>query len=173
MSPPLHLLVFLSLLCNSFSTCYYFQLKIKIHTQCLGVLAFLFLFSLILRFSIETKQRKGRLLNDENKGNISLSLFFFFFQNLEIWFRFWYCGLIGFIVLFVTYLHAQSWIQENPVGLYLKYNTISIIQNLTQVNSCIVAIETSFGIDKPSIGISKSGGMLNFDYHMLNCFFTS
>ena len=92
---------------------------------------------------------------------------------MEIWFRFWYCGLIGFIVLVVTYLHAQSWIQENPTGLYLKYNTISIIQNLTQVNSCIVATETSFGIDKPSIGISKSGGMLNFDYHMLNCFFTS
>ena len=84
-SPPLHLLVFLSLLCNSFSTCYYFQLKIKIHTQCLGVLAFLFLFSLILSFSIETKQRKGRLLNDENRGNISLFFFlFFFFQNLEI-----------------------------------------------------------------------------------------
>ena len=81
--------------------------------------------------------------------------------------------LIGFIVLFVTYLHVQSWIQENPVGLYLKYNTILIIQNLTQANSCIVAIETSFGTDKPSIGISKSGGMLNFDYHMLNCFLTS
>ena len=75
--------------------------------------------------------------------------------------------LIGFIVLFVTYLHVQSWIQENPVGLYLKYNTILIIQNLTQANSYIVAIETSFGTDKPSIGISKSGGMLNFDYHML------
>ena len=44
------------------------------------MLAFLFLFSLILSFSIETKQRKGRLLNDENKGNISLSLFFFFFK---------------------------------------------------------------------------------------------
>ena len=81
--------------------------------------------------------------------------------------------LIGFIVLFVTYLHVQSWIQENPVGLYLKYNTILIIQNLTQANSCIVAIETSFGTDKPSIGISKNGGLLNFDYHMLNCFFTS
>ena len=81
--------------------------------------------------------------------------------------------LIGFIVVFVTYLHVQSWIQENHVGLYLKYNTVSIIQNLTQANSCIVAIKTSFGTDKPSIGISKSGGMLNFDYHMLNCFFTS
>ena len=81
--------------------------------------------------------------------------------------------LIGFIVLFITYLHVQSWIQENPVGLYLKYNKISIIQNLTQTNSCIVATETSFGTDKPSIGISKSGGMLNFDYHMLICFFTS
>ena len=67
--------------------------------------------------------------------------------------------LIGFIVVFVTYLHVQSWIQENPVGLYLKYNTISIIQNLTQANSCIVATKTSFGTDKPSIGISKSGGM--------------
>ena len=67
--------------------------------------------------------------------------------------------LIGFIALFVTYLHVQSWIQENPVGLYLKYNTISVIQNLTQANSCIVATETSFGTDKPSIGISKSGGM--------------
>ena len=63
--------------------------------------------------------------------------------------------------------------QENPVGLYLKYNSVSIIQNLNQANSCIVAIEISFGADKPSIGISKSGGMLNFDYHMLNCFFTS
>ena len=51
--------------------------------------------------------------------------------------------------------------------MYLKYNTILIIQNLTQANSCIVAIETSFGTDKPSIGISKSWGMLNFDYHML------
>ena len=42
---------------------------------------------------------------------------------------------------------------------------ISIIQNLTQANSCIVARETSFGTDKPSIGISKSGSMcrrLNF-----------
>ena len=63
--------------------------------------------------------------------------------------------------------------QENPVGLYLKYNSVSIIQNLNQANSCIVAIETCFGIDKPSIGISKSGGMLNFYYRMLNCFFTS
>ena len=63
--------------------------------------------------------------------------------------------LIGFIVLFVTYLHVQSWIQENPMGLYLKYNTISIIQNLTQANSCIVAIETSLETDKPSIGILK------------------
>ena len=53
------------------------------------------------------------------------------------------------------------------MGLYLKYNMISIIQNLTQANSCVIAIETSFGTDKPSIGISKSGGMLNFDYHML------
>ena len=48
------------------------------------------------------------------------------------------------------------------MGLYLKYNRISIIQNLTQANSCIVVTETSFGIDKPSIGISKSGGMLNY-----------
>ena len=32
---------------------------------------------------------------------------------------------------------------------------ISIIQNLTQANSCIVGRETSFGTDKPSIGISK------------------
>ena len=77
----------------------------------------------------------------------------------------------GIVVLFVTYLHVQSWIQENPVGLYLKYNTISIIQNLTQANSCIVAIETSFATNKPSIGISKSGGMLNFDYHMLIFFY--
>ena len=74
-SPPLHLLVFLSLLCNSFSTCYYFQSKIKIHTQCLGTIAFLFLFSLILSFSIETKLRKGSLLNDENRG---MFLFFSF-----------------------------------------------------------------------------------------------
>ena len=48
------------------------------------------------------------------------------------------------------------------MGLYLKYNRISIIQNLTQANSCIVATETGFGTDKPSIGISKSGGMLNY-----------
>ena len=61
--------------------------------------------------------------------------------------------------------------QENTLCLYLKYN-ISIIQNLTQANSCIVATETSFGTDKPSIGISKRGGMLNFGYHMFN-FFTS
>ena len=32
--------------------------------------------------------------------------------------------------------------------------------------------ETSFGTDKPSIGNSKRGGMLNFGYHMFN-FFTS
>ena len=57
------------------------------------------------------------------------------------------------------------------MGLYLNYNTISIIQNLTQANSCIVAIETSFATNKPSIGISKSGGMLNFDYHMLIFFY--
>ena len=66
-------------LCNSFSTCYYFQLKIKLHTQCPGTLAFLFLFSLNLSFSIETKQRKGSLLNDEIRGNISLFFFFFLF----------------------------------------------------------------------------------------------
>ena len=70
--------------------------------------------------------------------------------------------------MFITYLHVQSWIQENTLCLYLKYNTISIIQNLTQANSCIVATETSFGTDKPSIGISKRGGVLNFGYHMFN-----
>ena len=43
---------------------------------------------------------------------------------------------------------------------------ISIIQNLTQANSCIDATETSFGTDKPSIGISKCGGMLNFANHI-------
>ena len=46
---------------------------------------------------------------------------------------------------------------------------ISIIQNLTQANSCIVARETSFGTDKPSIGISKSVGMcrrLNFQFEI-------
>ena len=70
--------------------------------QSLGTLAFLFFFSLNLSFSIETKQRKGSLLNDANKGNVSLSLslslslILFYFLNLEIWFRLWYCGRIGF-----------------------------------------------------------------------------
>ena len=54
--------------------------------------------------------------------------------------------------------------KKNPMSLFVTYSS---------TNSCIVAIETSFGTDKPSIGISKSGGMLNFDYHMLNCFLTS
>ena len=48
---------------------------------------------------------------------------------------------------------------------------MSLFVSYSSTNSCIVAIETSFGTDKPSIGISKSGGMLNFDSHMLNCFF--
>ena len=56
------------------------------------MLAFVFLFSPNLSFSIETKQRKGSLLNDANRGMIIIIIFFY----LEIWFRFWYCGLIGF-----------------------------------------------------------------------------
>ena len=76
-SLPLHLLVFLAVLCDSFSVCYCFQLKIKLHTQSLGTLAFLFLFSQNLSFSIETKQRKGSLLNDANRGDsINLMVFF-------------------------------------------------------------------------------------------------
>ena len=41
------------------------------------MLAFLFLFSPNLSFSIETKQRKGSLLNDANRGDsINLMVFF-------------------------------------------------------------------------------------------------
>ena len=76
---------------NSFSTCYYFQLKIKLHTQCPGTLAFLFLFSLNLSFSIETKQRKGSLLNDENRGNIS---FLFLIWKYDLGF-----GIVVWLVL--------------------------------------------------------------------------
>ena len=66
------------------------------------------------------------------------------------------------------YFHVQIWIQQNPLCLYLKYNN----SNPNQANSCI-ATETSFWTDKPSMGISKHGGILNFGYHMFNLFTSS